>query len=445
MSPASEPRLAQWWRNRRQLLFAAYQRYDRRNLRDNPDPFAPVDVSPLLHDVPVIDVVPVRKRVSDTITPGDLERIRAHRPDILIRLGFRILRGDILTAAPHGVWSYHHGDNARYRGGPPGFWEVIEGTPITGVILQRLTDSLDDGEVLYRSWGATNQFSVLQNRVPAYWKGSDFLARALRRLRDGTPAARLDTVPASYSHRLYVAPSNGEMAKGMLAIGIRRVGAKWRRVTSHDQWFLAYRRRPGIPGDNRTPDLTPFRFKPIIPPRDRFWADPFPMRVAGTDYVLFEDYPYATRRGVISALEIGPEGPVGQPQVVLSRDYHLSYPFLFSWRGEQFMIPETSDARCVEVYRATRAPLEWTLEACVLEDSPLVDCTISEIDGTWWMFANTAVPGASFWDELHVFHAPTPLGPWTPHRANPVVSDVRTARPAGGLFQAGGSWYRRDA
>jgi len=46
------------------------------------------------------------------------------------------------------------------------------------------------------------------------------------------------------------------------------------------------------------------------------------------------------------------------------------------------------------------------------------------------------------WDELHVFHADSPLGPWTPHPRNPVVSDVRRARPAGRLFRYNGAWYR---
>ena len=88
---------------------------------------------------------------------------------------------------------------------------------------------------------------------------------------------------------------------------------------------------------------------------------------------------------------------VGSPQVVLSRDYHLSYPFVFSWRGEQFMVPESADAGRVELYRALRAPMEWTLETMLMADLPLADCTMAEIDGKWWMFANGAVPGASFW------------------------------------------------
>ena len=43
---------------------------------------------------------------------------------------------------------------------------------------------------------------------------------------------------------------------------------------------------------------------------------------------------------------------------------------------------------------------------------------------------------------LHLFHAETPLGPWIPHRRNPVRSDCRAARPAGRVFSFGGALYR---
>ena len=79
-------------------------------------------------------------------------------------------------------------------------------------------------------------------------------------------------------------------------------------------------------------------------------------------------------------------------------------------------------------YRATRFPYEWTHERTLFADRPLVDATLAEIGGRWWMFANApAVPEAAYdtmyWDELHLFFADSPFGPWTPHRRNPVVSD----------------------
>jgi hypothetical protein len=78
----------------------------------------------------------------------------------------------------------------------------------------------------------------------------------------------------------------------------------------------------------------------------------------------------------------------------------------------------------------------------MLENLEVFDPTIAEIDGRWWLFCARGELGASTWEELHLFHAPTPLGPWTPHRRNPVKSDVRSARPAGRLFQHAGEWYR---
>jgi hypothetical protein len=441
-APPGRSRLATWWKNRKYLLHAAYQRIDSAGFAWKPDPFAPVDLSSTLKGVQVMDVVPEEKGVSDIIAARDIEAIRSARLDVLVRLGFRILRGEILNVARFGVWSYHHGDNQRYRGGPPCFWEVMEGDPITGTILQRLTESLDDGEVLYRSWGATNVLSVARSSPQIYWKSAEFLARAMRNAQLGIRPNRLEKEPSPYGQRLYVAPTNSEMAAGLARLAFRRTRAKMQSLVSVEQWFLAYRYTAGLPDENREPDLSPFRFRPIYPPNDRFWADPFLFRSGGATYVVFEDYSYSTKRGVISMLEIGPKGPVGTAQVVLSCDYHLSYPFVFDWRGSTFMIPETADAKRVEVYRLAKAPHEWTLEAVPLQGSSFTDCTLCEIGDRWWMFANTADEGASFWDELHLFHAPSPLGPWTPHRLNPVVSDVRTARPAGTLFQRGGAWYR---
>jgi len=46
------------------------------------------------------------------------------------------------------------------------------------------------------------------------------------------------------------------------------------------------------------------------------------------------------------------------------------------------------------------------------------------------------------WDELHLYFADSPLGPWTPHERNPIVSDVRFARPAGRIFRSNGHLCR---
>ena len=107
------------------------------------------------------------------------------------------------------------------------------------------------------------------------------------------------------------------------------------------------------------------------------------------------------------------------------------------------MIPETGCNNRVELYRCVSFPLKWEKQAVLLEANNPTDATLFEIDGTWWMFVNIEERGVTVnWEELHLFYAASPLGPWRSHRRNPVKSDVRNSRPAGHLFFQHGQLFR---
>jgi hypothetical protein len=427
--------------HRRHLLRRLYTGVDDLVFRSSPDPFERADLAPLLEGRPVLHVTPRQTRYSDYLDDADLAALRAYRLDVALRFGFRILRGGVLTVATHGVWSFHHGDNQLHRGGPAGFWEVMNGEHVTGSILQRLTPELDAGEVLYRSWASTYKLSVRKSKTNYYWKSSAFVMRKLRDLHEDGPAAlRADAREREYrpySERLHRAPENREMLGLLLRLGARVAVRARQRLLSVGQWFLAYKLDRGEGPASSLHDL-----RPLVPPRDRFWADPFPVETRAGYLIFLEELPYRTGKGHISVIEMDPSGAWKAPVKVLERDYHLSYPFVFAWNGSHYMIPETRARRSIELYRSTSFPFEWELEAVLLDDVRAVDTTLAEVDGTWWMFAGAGVEGASASDELFLFSAPSPLGPWRPHRRNPVKSDVRSARPAGRLFQRNGCLYR---
>jgi hypothetical protein len=95
----------------------------------------------------------------------EIARIKAADVDLIIRLGGRgIYRGAMLNAARHGIVSIHHGDNRAFRGGPPGFWEIVEGATRTGYVVQRLTNTLDGGEILARGDTATATYVGLNRK-----------------------------------------------------------------------------------------------------------------------------------------------------------------------------------------------------------------------------------------------------------------------------------------
>lgn len=441
--PRGQGRVVRAWLDRRHLLYTAYTALDTRLLGRQPNAFERVDLSDLIGDTPEILVHPRRTQFSDYFPTSSLAEIERFAPDVALRFGFRILRGAALGIARHGVWSYHHDDNEVIRGGPPGFWEVMEDHPVSGSVLQVLSEELDAGQVLYRSHAPTHRRSVVRNKNHVYWKSSAFVLRRLRDLHEGGPEA-LARAAAAHARphsakRLYRKPTNREAAP-LLARFALRSGLGWLAdATTRRQWILAYALGEVAPSEQRGLH----QLRPLLPPKDRFWADPFPVVHEGRRFVFFEDYAFATRRGAISVLEVDANGPVGLPRPALERPYHLSYPFVFRWRGELFMIPETAQNRTVELYRCESFPDRWTLEAVLLTGIRAVDATLHRAGEHWFMFVNIGTTEVTHChDELWLFVAVSPLGPWRPHRMSPIVSDARRARPAGALFVSRGEVFR---
>jgi len=176
----------------------------------------------------------------------------------------------------------------------------------------------------------------------------------------------------------------------------------------------------------------------IPSPKDRFYADPFLWRdSAGGYHLFFEDLPYATNKGVISHVTLDPVSKAwnGPPRVVLERPYHLSYPFLFEHDGDVFMVPETSANRTIEEYQAAPFPDAWVHKATLMDNIVAADTTLFRDSGTWWLFTTIEQGSGPNWDELHLYHAQSPFGPWHAHPENPIVSDCRGARMAGNVFR----------
>ena len=167
-----------------------------------------------------------------------------------------------------------------------------------------------------------------------------------------------------------------------------------------------------------------------------------PIEMEGNYYIFMEEFLYSAMKAHISVIEMDADGRWKAPMKVLERDYHLSYPFLFQWDGQLYMMPETKRNGTIELYRCTEFPLKWEFDRVIMDNVQAVDATLHEVEGTWWLFCNIGGRDFSSNDELPLFYANTPFGPWSPHKLNPVKSDVRSARPAGRLFHKDGNLFR---
>lgn len=161
-----------------------------------------------------------------------------------------------------------------------------------------------------------------------------------------------------------------------------------------------------------------------------FVADPFMIRSGHHWHMFFE--------AMNKQREMGEIGYASSPnglqwtyqQIVLREPYHLSYPYVFRWHEDYFMIPETLEPEAIRLYRAHRFPGDWQYEATLIEDV-FVDSSIVRFAEKWWIFT-CAAPFES--DSLRLFFADSLDGKWTEHPKSPLVDGDKTrARPAGRL------------
>ena len=135
-----------------------------------------------------------------------VDEIRAEA-DVIVRRGFGLIRGPVLSATKYGVLSYHHGDPRAYRGGPAGFWEFMNDEEEAGMVVQTLTDELDPGVV--QAYGAVDirgceTVGAVRRRL--YAESTGLLSEAIRAVQDDDDPMEVEELGP-----VYHPPSAGEL------------------------------------------------------------------------------------------------------------------------------------------------------------------------------------------------------------------------------------------
>lgn len=370
------------------------------------------------------------------VSDDDLRRIGALRPDLIIGFGLPHIGHELAALARLGAWSFERRATDPFRAAIWLLDPLLRGDAVTlGGIAVHMSDS-GSRHLLQAGWCATSQLSFARNRAHQLLRVPALLLRALRHLVRG------ETLPRQPAPCLEP-PGTATMLRFSLRLIGRGLRRQLPRLGTIESWFLAVRRSaPGLDPDR--PQL--LDIKRVMPPPEFYWADPCAVQRDGRDYVFIEEYVYAEKRGRITVIEFDQQLDVVRSHCVLKTAWHLSYPCLFESDGDMLMTVESSEAQCVTLYRAIAFPDEWEAVAELLRGWSFVDTTLHFDGSHWYLFANVTESALGYderiWDDLFLFVAESPTGPWQPHPLNPIVSDVRQARPAGRLFEHDGRLVR---
>jgi hypothetical protein len=224
---------------------------------------------------------------------------------------------------------------------------------------------------------------------------------------------------------------------GGIFVGIKR-GIPF--VTEREQWTIAI-----YTGDS------PFNFPasenrrgPVLKAEDvtdlsaKFVADPFLIEESSTWYLFFEVYNNQTQQGDLAVATSTNTRRWRYQQVILDEPFHLSYPYVFKWQDDYYLIPETFETDSIRLYKATNFPYEWEFVETLVEGKDFVDPSIAYFNEKWWLYSATTSN-----DTLYLYYADDLFGLWQEHPQSPIVEQNKhMARSSGRVLVYDGRLFR---
>ena len=391
---------------------------------------------------PSITIQSSFKEQSLRISEEDIERLGLFQIDLFMTTMAEDFCDKIISSVKYGVWTLTRGNSRLNNRRLSELAEVFGGIK-TNTALSMLIH--DEKMVLSTSsfYEQTETLSVYRYNNTLYWKTLSIILRRLKELYELGEKSFLEKIKCENQHPIF----NFEEKKGnyipcvsmMLNYTQKLIGAKIKQFFYFEQYCLLFAIDKG-----HSLSKVFSNYMKLIPPKDRFWADPFIIFEDHKYYVFIEEVISPCTRGHISFLTIDEDGNVTLPKKIIEKPYHMSYPFIFSYNDEYYMIPETSENSTIDLYKSVKFPEKWEKVMTLMDNIKAYDATVLFKDERWWLFVNVCVDeGTPSNDELFLFYSDDLFSKnWIAHKKNPIVSDVKAARPAGRFFTYQNNLYR---
>ena len=394
----------------------------------------------------------------DLLRDEDITKINEYKLDVILNFGFKYIKGEILNSAKYGIWEIRHPNQ------PAAFWEVVENIPSTEVTLECIGDGIRPGFLIDRFVTVTHPKSMRKNYEQIMWRSHMMVVENLHRLaRNGetflenkpskTYFYDQPTIESTHMKKFpdlrfgfsddvgKKVPTNCQTLKAFCKLTGKYLKFTFRRFFKMDRWIILFSENENGKVNS---NLSKYKRLPL-PSNDYFQADPFMVDEGEKSYLFYEELDYKTLKGYLLVSEYDEaKKTFVNPQEILKKEYHLSYPNVFKYEDKYYMIPETNENSTVDLYEAENFPTKWKKVRTMIQNIKAVDATLYHKDGKWWMFlSQVQKDGFSLNDTLWLYYCDDfRTNTWKSHPLNPIVTDVTCARPAGNLIEIDGKLLR---
>jgi hypothetical protein len=427
------------------LIYRLHEKLDRDIFKNEFDYDSKMDILSLIKAVPLISYDPAKENVDRT--PENIHnRISDFKIDIILNFGSESFCNDLAKVSRYGIWSYNVGDNRTVRGIPPAYWEIVKKIHEIGSTVSMSQADCNYKTVIYRTSISTFTRSININRnricglaslvIPRlvkgmYLSGNKYLNELIIKYNNDIEI---------YDTKFYRSPASLQALWNLIVVLMNYL---YRKIVYKKEafWFIFFK----IHQNSRSFPAALDSYIKLLAPKGKFWADPFVVNRDKHYFIFVEEYLFKTGKAHISVLELNGNGNLLSSERIIERPYHMSYPFIFEWNGKYYMIPESKGDRTIQLYCCTSFPSKWEYVMNLMENISATDSTLFYYHDKWWLF--TAVdelnsPLVPFSELFLYFSDDLFSGHWQSHPMNPIITDIKTSRPAGRIFILNDKIYR---
>jgi len=167
----------------------------------------------------------------------------------------------------------------------------------------------------------------------------------------------------------------------------------------------------------------------LTPPKGKYFADPFIIEYKNRKIIFHEEYS-DTEKGKITATEIS-KGENKYLGTVLEEKFHLSFPHIFLYKEQYYMIPESNADNSIKLYKCMNFPTRWEFQYNLIPDINCADTIIVFKNGYYWMITSKLLGG--YHSNYNIYYSNSPISKtWKEHKLNPIK--IRHDSRNGGLI-----------
>ena len=176
------------------------------------------------------------------------------------------------------------------------------------------------------------------------------------------------------------------------------------------------------------------------PYRDRWFADPFILKVTDEEIVVFvEECPMENPKGIICELVIDRRTMrLKDRYVLLEKDTHLSYPAIIRHEGKVYVYPENGASGELNIYEYEEMSHRLVNPVCLLDEA-VADATIVKLGNVFYMSA-TKFPATQ--EKAFLYKSDLLFGKFVQIGEKPYQTSKRTSRQGGDWIFIGQDLYR---